>query len=425
MSRGTGVRGLASAITIAALFAIPGVAGAKLPTDPQAGQHQPMKIMRIGAALDRISNQPAADIPVAPLDTGIDLQHPDLAPRILPPLTNSDLIGNVEATPGQTCTGTIIVEVPDSVPDDPPQCGGHGTAVAGLLGATWNNGVGAAGIAPNALFIPVRSCWDADQCYGHIEPNAVNLAANAGARVITFSWLAPSYQQLIDAMASHPRTLFVAIPSGNGAGANMEGQERFPCTAPLPNVLCVSESDAADGLSCGADFGAASVDVAAPATGSVTTFNGGGIGPVGCATSWVAPTAGGLATILFGAVPQATGADVRAAIVDGARRVPAWQGKSVSGGIADAVGAVDALQAKFGLQRRCAGRVATLVGTRGKDKLIGTSGPDVIVGLQGNDTIKGLAGKDRLCGGPGNDKIVGGAGKDKIVGGGKKNRIKQ
>jgi len=47
---------------------------------------------------------------------------------------------------------------------------------------------------------------------------------------------------------------------------------------------------------------------------------------------------------------------------------------------------------------KCAGRVATIVGTPGNDLLVGTNGPDVIAGLGGNDVIYGLGGNDILCG---------------------------
>jgi hypothetical protein len=87
-----------------------------------------------------------------------------------------------------------------------------------------------------------------------------------------------------------------------------------------------------------------------PTENSVTTQNGGGFTNTGCATSFAAPTAAGIATILFGIAPEATAAQVRQAIIAGARPVGPWSGKSVSGGIADAAGAVDALQSALGIQ---------------------------------------------------------------------------
>ena len=66
---------------------------------------------------------------------------------------------------------------------------------------------------------------------------------------------------------------------------------------------------------------------------------------------------------------------------------------------------------------RCRGRVATLVGTSGRDTLRGTAGPDVIAGLGGNDVINGRGGNDVLCGGPGRDTLRGGPGRDRVSGG--------
>ena len=65
----------------------------------------------------------------------------------------------------------------------------------------------------------------------------------------------------------------------------------------------------------------------------------------------------------------------------------------------------------------CHGRVATVVGTSGDDRLAGTDGPDVIVGLGGNDQIWAARGTDLVCGGPGADELSGGRGDDALHGG--------
>jgi len=65
---------------------------------------------------------------------------------------------------------------------------------------------------------------------------------------------------------------------------------------------------------------------------------------------------------------------------------------------------------------RCGGRRATIVGTKGRDRLKGTRKADVIAGLGGNDKIDGLAGNDIICGGPGKDTIKGSKGNDKLYG---------
>ena len=68
-------------------------------------------------------------------------------------------------------------------------------------------------------------------------------------------------------------------------------------------------------------------------------------------------------------------------------------------------------------QLLCNGRVVTIVGSRGSDRLTGTDGPDVVVGLGGNDTILGNGGNDVICGGAGADILLGGSGADRISGG--------
>ena len=64
----------------------------------------------------------------------------------------------------------------------------------------------------------------------------------------------------------------------------------------------------------------------------------------------------------------------------------------------------------------CGGKVATIVGKPGADKLIGTNGADVIFAGGGNDTISGLGGDDVICAGPGKDVVNGGGGADSIFG---------
>lgn len=76
--------------------------------------------------------------------------------------------------------------------------------------------------------------------------------------------------------------------------------------------------------------------------------------------------------------------------------------------------------------RRCMGRMATIVGTSGADRLVGTARADVIVGLAGADVVIARGGNDIVClgpggdranGGPGDDRIAGGAGRDLLLGG--------
>lgn len=351
------------AASVAAAALLPGAASAAAPTDPQAAQQEPLRLMHVPEALDLIA-RPLADVPVLVADTGLDLDHPDIAPRLfsLPaPVAAPNPAG--VGDPGTVAAGRAGWDLigndnhhgglkPDDDPNIPEGSSDHGTLAAGLLGAAWNNGQGGAGVAPNARFVALRTCWDNDECFQYVQAAAIDWAADRGARVASFSWLSgPLEESLKTAILNHPNMLFVTIPSGNGEAYDAdtgEGGPPQPCALDAANVLCVSTSSPTDGLDCGA-YGPRSVDVAVPTQGNVTTANGGGFAPIGCATSWAAPTAAGLATILFGIDPTASPADVRAAIVDSARRSPAWAGKSVSGGVADAQAAVTLFQQRRGI----------------------------------------------------------------------------
>ncbi len=73
--------------------------------------------------------------------------------------------------------------------------------------------------------------------------------------------------------------------------------------------------------------------------------------------------------------------------------------------------------------RRCLGRRATIVGTRGDDHLRGTPRADVVVALGGDDVVVGFGGDDRICAGAGADRVHAGAGHDRIRAGGGADRV--
>jgi hypothetical protein len=73
--------------------------------------------------------------------------------------------------------------------------------------------------------------------------------------------------------------------------------------------------------------------------------------------------------------------------------------------------------------RRCGSRIATVIGTAGRDVLSGSRGPDVIATGAGRDRVVGGRGNDRICTGAGRDVISGGGGRDTLVGGRGADRI--
>jgi uncharacterized repeat protein (TIGR01451 family) len=71
----------------------------------------------------------------------------------------------------------------------------------------------------------------------------------------------------------------------------------------------------------------------------------------------------------------------------------------------------------------CRGKVATIVGTSGSDRILGTRKRDVIATLGGGDTIVSLGGRDLICAGKGNDYVSAGSGGDRVFGGPGRDRL--
>ena len=128
--------------------------------------------------------------------------------------------------------------------------------------------------------------------------------------------------------------LFVAA-AGNG-GADGVGDDNdvvptYPCAYVLPNVLCVAASDNRDQLASFSNYGATSVDLAAPGVSIASTWLGGGYSWAS-GTSMATPHVSGAAALLWSASPSSLPTDISSAITGGMDARPAFAGQTVSGG---------------------------------------------------------------------------------------------
>lgn len=116
---------------------------------------------------------------VAVIDSGVEVQHPDLA--------------------GQVAQRENFVDGQVYVAED------HGTAVAGVIAARAGNGVGIEGVAPDAHLMALRACWQqapgATRCDSFSLGKALNYALMHNAQVINLSLSGPSdrlLRELVD-----------------------------------------------------------------------------------------------------------------------------------------------------------------------------------------------------------------------------------
>lgn len=272
---------LAGVLVLLAL--VPGVALAST-DDPYRDQQWALDVLGADEAWQVTRGRGAV---VAVIDTGVDLQHPDLRSRLA-----RDADGEV--------VGLDLVDG-DGAPQDEH---GHGTLVAGIIAASAGNGEGIAGVAPEATILPIR-VLDAEGS-GRREDvgQAIRWAVDRGADVINLSLeSAPgglgSGVPLEAIQHAWDRGVVVVAASGNTEGA----EPPYPAETPVLLVGAVDEADqAAPFAQVGRPDG-----VVAPGVGIVSTWcrpPGGdacdGTPSYGMAdgTSFAAPHVAGVAALL-------------------------------------------------------------------------------------------------------------------------------
>ena len=208
------------------------------------------------------------NVRVAAIDSGVELDHPDLRGRIA---LARNFVDGREA----------VAEL-------------HGTAVAGIIGARADNGVGVVGVAPDAQLMVLRACWQntvgegAAVCSSFTLAKALQFAIDNGAKVINLSLGGPR-DRLVE------RLVAVAVSRGSvivAAADPRVAQGGFP--ASLPGVLAVAADDVHD---------APEAIYLAPGRDIPTTLPGRRWGLVG-GSSYAAAQIAGLVALLIDLAPD-------------------------------------------------------------------------------------------------------------------------
>jgi subtilisin family serine protease len=134
------------------------------PNDPLLNRQWGLDQIKAAGAWSR--GALGAGTTIAIVDTGVDLNHPDLQGKLL---SGADMVSDETCTPGAQ------------------DLNGHGTHVAGIAAASTNNGIGVAGVAPSASILPVRVLDSTGSGTGDDISNGIKWAADHGAQVINLS----------------------------------------------------------------------------------------------------------------------------------------------------------------------------------------------------------------------------------------------
>jgi thermitase len=274
-----------------------------IPNDPGWGSQWGLRKIQAPKAWDILSTTGGANIIIAVIDSGIDLDHPDFA------------------CPNKLLPGVDIIKKNDRDPtndDDPPQDdNGHGTHVAGIAAACSNNGVGVAGVAWAAPLLPVKVLDAAGQgSYSNLAAGII-YAVDQRARVINLSLGGTSDSPIMRDAVSYAvtRGRLVVAAAGNCAtgGSGCSGlinPVMYP--AAYDEVVAVAATDSGDNRAGFSEYHPY-VDVAAPGVNIYSTLPDNTYGWLS-GTSMATAFVSGLAALLWSADGGLSAAQVRTLI---------------------------------------------------------------------------------------------------------------
>jgi subtilisin family serine protease len=233
--------------------------------------------------------------------------------------------------------------------NDPMDNNGHGTAVAGTIGAMGNNGVGISGVDWQVQLMPLELFTGS----GGLGPDsiaaALQYAAQHGARISNNSYVSgpsPTLQAAIQNLAtwnygSGQGTGMVFVAAAGNYALNTDNSPVYPASYASPNKLAVAATDVNGNLVGFSDYGAKTVEVAAPGNDIYSTMPNNGYG-LDSGTSFASPQVAGVAALVLAQNPTWSASQVVSRIIATAMPLPSLAGKTVSGGLVNAAAAVGA-----------------------------------------------------------------------------------
>jgi subtilisin family serine protease/subtilisin-like proprotein convertase family protein len=275
-----------------------------------------------------------SNIIVAVVDSGVDYNHQDIAANMWHnPTENSDGIS------GDLYGANFVGSTPTG---DPMDDFGHGTHVAGIIGAVGNNGIGVSGVAWNVQLMAVKFLDSTGSGSTANAVKAINWAVSHGAKVINNSWGGGGYNSALDSAIANARNqgvIFVAA-AGNYS-SNNDTSSFYPADYTEDNVVSVAATDANDNLASFSDYGPNSVGLAAPGVNILSTLPNNSYGYMS-GTSMATPFVTGAAALVWSAHPSWTYSQVISDIYHTVDPVASLKGVVATGGVLDVAKAVNA-----------------------------------------------------------------------------------
>jgi hypothetical protein len=289
-----------------------------------------------------------SEVIVAVVDTGVDLNHPDLKGNLF--MNRSEIPGNgvdddrngfIDDVQGWNFNAKEDDQDCDPISEqaNAQDDFNHGTHVAGTIGAIQNNGIGISGIAPKVKILPIR--WMRKGLgWGSDAIAAIHYAVEMGAKVINASWGGIGYSKALEEAvrkAEAKGVLFV-VSAGNGK-QNNDQIPHHPANLRFSNVVTIANSDENDRLAKSSNWGKSMVDFAAPGENIVSTMMRGSFGKMS-GTSMAAAHMSGVAALLFGVNPKLSAQDLKTILSATVTPLSDLKDKTITGGRLNALEAM-------------------------------------------------------------------------------------
>jgi subtilisin family serine protease len=280
----------------------------------------------------------SSDVVVAVIDTGVDYTHPDLRanmwsnPGEIPGNgIDDDANGYIDDVHGINATRGA------AYPGDPQDDNGHGTHVAGTIGAVGNNDQGVVGINQHVKIMALRFLGAAgagslSDAIKAIDYMITMKSRGVDIRVANNSWGGSGYAAALgDAIQRVEEAGIVFVAAAGNDGTDNDVEPSYPANFEMNNVVSVAALDEWGNLASFSNYGATTVDIAAPGADIYSTFPGNRYVKLS-GTSMATPHVVGALALLFAAEPNLSYAEGmkrlyesgrdRSSLYDGGRRVP-------------------------------------------------------------------------------------------------------
>jgi len=208
---------------------------------------------------------------------------------------------------------------------------GHGTHIAGTIGATGNNQVGVTGINWVSQIMPIR--FVDGQGNGTIASyiQGLNYAVANGARISNNSWTGATASALLTEAVENARAKgHILVAAAGNSGTNIDQSPLYPAAFNLNNVVAVAATNRSDQLSDFSNYGARTVNIAAPGEGILSTRLGGGYA-TNSGTSMATPHVTGALALVWARNPNWSYTQVINQVMTTATRLSSLTGRVASG----------------------------------------------------------------------------------------------